>query len=74
MHHKDLARLLFPGFYYGHGIHIQAEGTDELQVIEGISALVKSNFSYYKHLVDIFILFLIIGIRRNYGKRNIKYF
>jgi phosphocarrier protein len=42
---KSILRVLSLGVYNGHVIHIQAEGTDELQAIEGISALVKGNFS-----------------------------
>jgi len=45
---KSILRVLSLGVYNGHVIHIQAEGTDELQAIEGISAVVKSNFSQYK--------------------------
>ena len=40
--------MLSLGVYNGHIIHIQAERTDELQVIEGISALVKDIVSLYK--------------------------
>ena len=42
---KSILRVLSPGVYNGHIIQIQAEGTDELQAIEGISALVKGSFS-----------------------------
>ena len=42
---KSILRLLSLGVYHGHVIHIHAEVTDELQAIEGISALVKGNFS-----------------------------
>lgn len=42
---KSILRVLSLGVYKGHTILVQAEGTDELQAIEGISALVKSNFS-----------------------------
>ena len=42
---KSILRVLSLGVYHGHVIHIQAEGTDELQAIEGISTLVKNNFS-----------------------------
>ncbi|MCD6577065.1 MAG: HPr family phosphocarrier protein [Anaerolineaceae bacterium] len=41
---KSILRVLSLGVYHGHIIQIQAEGTDEMQAIEGISALVKTNF------------------------------
>ena len=40
---KSILRGLPLGVYNGHIIQIQAEGTDELQAIEGISALVMNN-------------------------------
>ena len=42
---KSILRVLSLGVYNGHVIQIHAEGTDELQAIEGISALVNDNFS-----------------------------
>ena len=42
---KSILRVLSLGVYNGHIIHVQAEGTDELQAIGGISALAKGNFS-----------------------------
>jgi len=42
---KSILRVLSLGVYNGHIIYIEAEGTDELQAIQGISALVKGNFS-----------------------------
>ena len=40
---KSILRVLSLGVYNGHIIHVQAEGTDELQAIEGISALVNKD-------------------------------
>ena len=41
---KSILRMLSLGLYNAHIIQIQAEGTDELQTIEGISAFVKATF------------------------------
>ena len=41
---KSILRVLSLGVYNAYITPIQAEGTDELQTIEGITALVKGNF------------------------------
>ena len=53
--------MLSLGVFNGHIIHIKAEGTDELQAIEGISALVKDNVSLYKLIEKILFYFSLLS-------------
>lgn len=42
---KSLLRILAIGVYRGHRIQISAEGNDEKEAIESITALVNGNFN-----------------------------